>query len=337
MGRHIFISYSHRDKPLMQKVNEYLNRLGIETWVDTKGLRPGTASWVKSIESGIKEAAAFVVLLTPDANESEFVGKEISFAQLHEIDIFPVLAKGANKESLPLHLVSIQYVDIRKSFKQPMNDLIAELQSSLALRDEITVAVQLVQPALNTVLKQDNWIRHSLGELVKFHIPRTLEQGEAQEGEYPYYGHTGIIRYVANFDYEGRYLLVTRVAPFVDATTKFSAYIVEGKFAVSQGVFLLEVDEKVSIEYLRAYIEHQLIAPFIHGGGFQNYVSQSSLAHLVVWLPSMEELQQIDQQFSQIKHVRELMHLQLELLEQLDLSFKQRFFAGADDATSSMD
>jgi hypothetical protein len=111
---HIFISYSRRDDDLMRKITFHLRDQGYKVWVDNEKLIPGTPAWEEAIETAIKNAFAVVVLLSPDSKGSEWVRREITYADQFEVRVFPVLIKGTEDESLPLRLVTRQYVDMRK-------------------------------------------------------------------------------------------------------------------------------------------------------------------------------------------------------------------------------
>lgn len=110
----IFISYSRRDTETMRQIAFFLRDRGYKVWVDNEKLIPGTAAWEESIEMGIKQAFAVVVILSPDSKNSEWVRREIAYADQFEKPIFPALIRGDEEESLPLRLVTRQYVDLRK-------------------------------------------------------------------------------------------------------------------------------------------------------------------------------------------------------------------------------
>ncbi|NWG07957.1 MAG: toll/interleukin-1 receptor domain-containing protein [Chloroflexi bacterium] len=109
----IFISYSRRDKEAMQKIAFFLRDQGFKVWVDNEKLIPGTAAWEQSIEDALKRAFAVIVILSPDSKNSEWVRREITYADQFNKRVFPVLIKGDEDDSLPLRLVTRQYVDLR--------------------------------------------------------------------------------------------------------------------------------------------------------------------------------------------------------------------------------
>jgi hypothetical protein len=70
----------------MRYVKSFLQAEGLFVWVDEK-LEPGTADWQKSIEIAIKKAGCMVVILSPAATNSQWVGKEIYYATLQHLSV----------------------------------------------------------------------------------------------------------------------------------------------------------------------------------------------------------------------------------------------------------
>lgn len=127
LSDHIFISYSRRDDAIMRKVAFYLRDQGFKVWVDNEKLIPGTPAWEESIEDAIKNAFAVIVILSPDSKGSEWVRREITYADEFHKRVFPVLVKGAEDVSLPLRLITRQYVDLRTDEDAGLNALSAAI------------------------------------------------------------------------------------------------------------------------------------------------------------------------------------------------------------------
>jgi len=112
---HFFMSYSGEDASLQQQVIRELRERGVHVWVDIEHLIPGSPAWEREIERAIRGAAGIIVLLSPDSNDSEWVRREISFAEQNRKRIFPVLIRGDEYDSIPLRLSSHQRVDLRRT------------------------------------------------------------------------------------------------------------------------------------------------------------------------------------------------------------------------------
>ena len=73
MADHIFISYSHtaKDKTYAHKLADHLRQQGFRVWIDNHidfGDR-----WWRTVSRQVCTCAAFVVVMTPEAEESEWV------------------------------------------------------------------------------------------------------------------------------------------------------------------------------------------------------------------------------------------------------------------------
>jgi internalin A len=106
----VFISYAHKDKTFAKKLANELESKGMKAWWDFDSLRGGQ-DWQKEIERGIKQCEFFLVLLTPDAVASEWVGNEITYANNAQKKIIPLHLK---KCDTPISLIKKQYVDFEK-------------------------------------------------------------------------------------------------------------------------------------------------------------------------------------------------------------------------------
>lgn len=98
----IFISYLSEEYRVAVKINEYLNKLGEETFFDRESLRPGV-SWESEIKNAINTCSYFLVVWSAQGNsrEESFVPVELNLAKKRaekminkELFIIPVLIGG---------------------------------------------------------------------------------------------------------------------------------------------------------------------------------------------------------------------------------------------------
>lgn len=104
--QHLFISYSRRDSEYAMRLREHLIHNDFEVWIDS-AIEHGD-QWFSEINEAIKACVAFVVVMTPDAEQSEWVHKEILLAKRYQKPIFPLLRAGAE---FPI-LIDIQFADV---------------------------------------------------------------------------------------------------------------------------------------------------------------------------------------------------------------------------------
>jgi len=127
---HIFLSYSRKDTPMMQRIADDLRGSGMTVWVDDN-LEPGTPAWERSISAAIRYAGCLVVILSPDAEQSTWVGRELAMAETLDKRIFPNLARGSEKDAIPFRLMSHQWVDGRHNYQEAFGKLLGAVRKYL--------------------------------------------------------------------------------------------------------------------------------------------------------------------------------------------------------------
>ncbi len=75
----LFISHSSQDDAFVRDLRATLADHGQEGWVDSRELRGGDPLW-SEIRQAIDDASAYAVVVSPDALQSKWVGKELSHA-----------------------------------------------------------------------------------------------------------------------------------------------------------------------------------------------------------------------------------------------------------------
>jgi len=92
MSGPVFISYARPDRPYVEKLAEHLSGSRIPVWFDYE-LTAGDR-WHQVIRNEIDRCAAFVVVMTPESEESDWVNREINRAEEKSKPIFPLLLRG---------------------------------------------------------------------------------------------------------------------------------------------------------------------------------------------------------------------------------------------------
>jgi hypothetical protein len=73
------------------------------------------------------------VILSPDAEQSTWVGRELAMAETLDKRIFPVLARGSERDAIPFRLMSHQWVDARHNYTEAFEKMLAALSKYLQL------------------------------------------------------------------------------------------------------------------------------------------------------------------------------------------------------------
>lgn len=113
----IFISYSHADKGVAERLAHALNAQGVDVWWDHWELQPGDSLVSKLFESGLSQASHFLILLSPDSVRSRWVREELDIATVRRIEdlvrVIPVLIRDTE---IPTPLRALLWVDLRSQF-----------------------------------------------------------------------------------------------------------------------------------------------------------------------------------------------------------------------------
>jgi hypothetical protein len=99
----LFISHSSQDDAFVRNLQQALGDLKQDVWIDSRELRGGDPLWLE-IQRAIEAAAAYAVVVSPEALQSKWVGKELRHAlKLREErgkDKFPVIPLSLNGTKL---------------------------------------------------------------------------------------------------------------------------------------------------------------------------------------------------------------------------------------------
>ena len=103
---HIFISYSHKNKDYVHKLQEALQSNGFVVWIDDR-IDYGD-EWPMVIQDRLDKCDAFILVATEDAYRSKWVQKEVTRAQRISKPFFPLLLSGEPW----LSIESTLYIDV---------------------------------------------------------------------------------------------------------------------------------------------------------------------------------------------------------------------------------
>lgn len=125
----VFISYNFNDLDLAEEIADAAKDAGANVWIDRQ-IEAG-ASWSDEIQKALEESRTFVLVLTPEALDSEWMnfelGVALSRARLTGARVIPVLAKGTRPESLPLLLRDRVAVNANDLSEPEIHDLLRKL------------------------------------------------------------------------------------------------------------------------------------------------------------------------------------------------------------------
>ena len=123
-------------------------------------------------------------------------------------------------------------------------------------------------------------------------IPLSSKQRSNKQGIYPYYGAQGIIDYVDDFIFDGKFLLIAEDGENLKSRKQKIAQLANGKFWVNNHAHIIQTNEKCILEYLYYVFNTLDISGYITGSA-QPKLSQSNLNAIVINLPSIEAQKKI--------------------------------------------
>jgi actin-related protein len=104
-----FISYSRKDLAFVERLAEDLQAAGLEVWYDLSGLDGGTR-WGREIQNSIETSLCFVVVLSPNSIDSEWVEKEFMYANSLKKKIIPLLYQPCKT---PMWFINLHFIDVQ--------------------------------------------------------------------------------------------------------------------------------------------------------------------------------------------------------------------------------
>jgi hypothetical protein len=121
----VFISYSHSDALIVNKLAANLVKHNSNVWVDNWELNVGD-SIVNKVQEAIQESSALLVILSKTSVKSEWCKKELSAGLIRELDekrvvVLPVLIEDCE---IPLFLREKMYADLRTDFDQGVQQIL---------------------------------------------------------------------------------------------------------------------------------------------------------------------------------------------------------------------
>jgi len=130
----IFISYSHDDRPKMEQVRDSLETSRLSVWTDE--LIEPSEDWAEAIAGAIKSCGCVVALLSEQAANSIWVGRELGYAEANGTRIIPLLLTGAETTAIPFRLINHQFIDARTDFDEGILNLVQTIREHLGILPE---------------------------------------------------------------------------------------------------------------------------------------------------------------------------------------------------------
>ena len=123
---HVFVSYASEDKSFTFRLANDLAQL-YRIWIDKEQITGGL-EWERKIDAALNECLAFIVIVSPNSNQSKWVARETLRADELKKFVVPVFLGG----DLPLRLLDLQYIDFQGGYEGGFRDLLEVLKKEIS-------------------------------------------------------------------------------------------------------------------------------------------------------------------------------------------------------------
>lgn len=127
---HIFISYSRHDSEFVDRLQEDLQIRNFDPWVDRQRLEGGE-EWARAIQRELDRCQVVLVALSPDAIDSNWVRREITYAVMAKKRIIPLRIRDVDK--VPILVADLQFIDFLNAYDEGLRSLLVALTTVLEM------------------------------------------------------------------------------------------------------------------------------------------------------------------------------------------------------------
>ena len=173
---------------------------------------------------------------------------------------------------------------------------------------------------------REGWAENKLGNLcvVLDNQRKPVAKINRNKGNYPYYGANGLLDYVDDYIFDGRYVLIGEDGANWDNNAS-SSYIVEGKTWVNNHAHVIKVNDLLNDEYLVYYLNYKDLNKFISGAIIKK-LTQSSLKEITIEFPEKNYQEKIVKELNIISEMISKYDEQLKELDKLSQSIFYEMF-----------
>ena len=118
--------------------------------------------------------------------------------------------------------------------------------------------------------------------------PLSSIQRSSFQGQYRYYGAQGIIDYIADYIFDGEYMLIAEDGENLNSRTQPIAQIVNGKFWVNNHAHIVRTNEKANMYLVMLILNNMNISSYVTGAA-QPKLNQDNLKRISIYLPDKNE------------------------------------------------
>ena len=283
----------------------------------------------------------FMGLLTPD--ETKVVPKYLYYALASKSfkDYIHSLADGANINNLKYKdLAAYDILLLPLAEQQRIVDILdREFAKIDALKANAEKSLQAAKDLFQATLKKELEPKEGWEDLAIPEVSENLDSKRVpitksvrENGQYPYYGASGIVDYVADYIFDEPLLLVSEDGANLLARSTPIAFSVEGKVWVNNHSHVLRFDDYKKQKFVEYWFAGNDISSLITGTA-QPKFNQKALNSIKIAFPVKEQemesiLKRLDEMEEKSNALQENYHKTLTLCDDLKQSLLRKAFSG---------
>jgi hypothetical protein len=180
-AKHIFFSYSRRDRESVDRVVEALGKAGYDVWIDRRGI-VGSRLWRREIVIAIRDSKAFILALSPQSIASVNVRKELDLCDDYRKQVVPLLlAETTIPEEMKYQLAGVQQIDCQ-DFGKGVEELCRTLDGlHCERRDPSTEESVPEKPDSSSLARSSGFLRSARVRLAAFLLLGAVVLGVAAQ------------------------------------------------------------------------------------------------------------------------------------------------------------
>ncbi len=138
----VFISYSRKDIEFVDRLANDLTNAGFEVWYDLSGLEAGS-QWGNEIQKAIDTSQYFLVVLSQNSVQSNWVEREFLRASDQGLKIIPILYQ---KCRLPLWSLNLHFIDMQgRNYSRKYQELLKLMGVQSTLSEDNPIALNYIK------------------------------------------------------------------------------------------------------------------------------------------------------------------------------------------------
>lgn len=201
----------------------------------------------------------------------------------HTLEEISALREAFQESDLPFRVDVLDWHAISPEFQQVIEQGYEVIQKSGSA-------------AGNVVMSAGEWKKHKLEDLADFHDskrrPLNSREREDRNGDFPYYGASGIVDYIDGYIFDGEYVLISEDGENLRSRTTPIAYKVNGKFWVNNHAHVIQGKEKYLNDWIIYFFQNFDLNPYITGA-VQPKLNKENLQLIEIPMPDIEDAKKI--------------------------------------------